>query len=110
MQHERHNKSRQIFKEIGTNPQNYLIIHYSCGSFYDIQDGHTPRITSIAVYDYATAQTDSFPIHKMAERAHIELKDIVRHFAVLNFTIIRFICAYSFPTNLRKSSYPYPQR
>ena len=95
MQHERHNKSRQIFKEIGTNPQNYLIIHYSCGSFYDIQDGHTPRITSIAVYDYATAQTDSFSIHKMAERAHIELMDIVRHFDELEKAMLKEFFAYA---------------
>ena len=47
MQHTRHIKARQLFKEIGNNPQNYLIIHYSCESFYDIQDGHTPCITSI---------------------------------------------------------------
>lgn len=79
MQHTRHIKACQLFKEIGNNPQNYLIIHYSCESFYDIQDGHTPRITSIAVYDYATAQTDSFSIHKMAEKAHVEMKDIASH-------------------------------
>ena len=72
MQHTRHIKACQLFKEIGNNPKNYLIIHYSCESFYDIQDGHTPRITSIAVYDYATAQTDSFSIHKLAEMALVE--------------------------------------
>lgn len=31
------------------NASNLLIIHYSCESFYDIKDGRTPRITSIAV-------------------------------------------------------------
>ena len=60
MQHTRHNNARKLFSEIDLNPHNYLIIHYSCESFYDIKDGHTPRITSIAVYAYATAQTDSF--------------------------------------------------
>ena len=41
MQYARHNSARKIFREIDRNPQNYLIIHYSCESFYDIKDGHT---------------------------------------------------------------------
>lgn len=80
MQYKRHNDARKIFKEIDTNPQNYLIIHYSCESFYDIKDGRTPRITSIAVYNYATAQTDSFSIHKMAEKSHVGIDDIENHY------------------------------
>lgn len=80
MQYARHNKAQQLFSEIDKNPQNYLIIHYSCESFYDIKDGHTPRITSIAVYDYDTAQTDSFSIHKTAERLHVEPVDIQNHY------------------------------
>ncbi len=80
MQYTRHNNARKLFREIDTNPQNYLIIHYSCESFYDIKDGHTPRITSIAVYDYATAQTDSFSIHKMAEKSHVDIDDIESHY------------------------------
>lgn len=35
MQYARHNSARKIFREIDRNPQNYLIIHYSCESFYD---------------------------------------------------------------------------
>lgn len=83
MQFNRHSFSRKIFSEIDSNPQNYLIIHYSCESFYDIRDGHTPRITSIAVYDYSTAQTDSFSIHKMAEKKHIVIDDVESHYDVL---------------------------
>lgn len=76
MQHDKHKKARAIFKEIDKTPENYLIIHYSCESFYDITDGHTPRITSIAVYSYATAQTDSFSIHKTAEKNHTPIAEI----------------------------------
>lgn len=71
MQYDKHKKSRLLFKEIDNTPENYLIIHYSCESFYGITDGHTPRITSIAIYSYATAQTDSFSIHKTAEKKHV---------------------------------------
>ncbi len=80
MQYEKHKSACKIFSDIDKNPNNYLVIHYSCESFYDIKDGHTPRITSIAVYDYATAQTDSFSIHKMAEKSHIEINEIENHY------------------------------
>ena len=80
MQHDKHKKARGIFKEIDASPENYLIIHYSCESFYEITDGHTPRITSIAVYSYATAQTDSFSIHKIAEKNHIPIPEIESHY------------------------------
>lgn len=76
MQYTRHKNARKILYKIDVNPQNYLIIHYSCESFYNIKDGHTPRITSIVVYDYKTAQTDSFSIHKMAEVSSIENSEI----------------------------------
>ncbi len=76
MQYDKHKKATQILKEIDNNQENYLIIHYSCESFYDISDGRTPRITSIAVYSYCTAQTDSFSIHKVAEKEHIEMEEI----------------------------------
>lgn len=45
-----------------------LLIHYSCESFYDRPDGSSPRITSIAVRNLATGQTNSFSIHQVAER------------------------------------------
>lgn len=76
MQFERHSKARELFKTIDKNPSQYLIIHYSCESFYEISEGHTPRITSIAVYNYATAQTDSFTILKTAEKKHIAFENI----------------------------------
>ena len=80
MQYEKHREARKIFAEIDKNPQNFLIIHYSCESFYDIKDGHTPRITSIAVYDYSSAQTDSFSLHKVAEKNHISADEIECHY------------------------------
>ena len=76
MQIDKHKKAEQIFKEIDKNPENYLIIHYSCESFYGITDGHTPRITSIAVYFFDSAQTESFSIHKTAEKEHIDISEI----------------------------------
>ncbi|MGL6200389.1 MAG: hypothetical protein ACRC3H_15775 [Lachnospiraceae bacterium] len=76
MQHDKHKKALSTFSEIDKNPQSYLIIHYSCESFYDITDGRTPRITSIAIYSYDSAQTDSFSIHKTAEKEHVTISEI----------------------------------
>ena len=95
MQHTRHKNARKLFLEIDSNPQNYLITHYSCESFYDIKDGHTPRITSIAVYDYATAQTDSFSIHKMAEKSHIDVADIESHYDELEKAMLAEFFEYA---------------
>ena len=56
----------ELIRKICEQKTNFLIIHYSCESFYDTE-GRTPRITSIAVRYFDTAQTKSFSIHKVAE-------------------------------------------
>ena len=88
MQYKKHKSAKKCFKKISENPQNYLIIHYSCESFYDIHDGHTPRITSIAVYHYASGQTESFSIHKTAEKLKINLKEIEKHYDELEHSML----------------------
>ncbi len=62
--------------EIKSKCDHVLIIHYSCESFYEIKDGRTPRVTSIAVKNFSTGQTSSFSIHKSAEQKGVSLKDI----------------------------------
>lgn len=57
-----------------------VFIHYSCESFYDRPDGSTPRITSIAVRNLTSAQTDSFSIHKTAELRSIPTSEISNHY------------------------------
>lgn len=58
----------QQLNELVQRDEYLLIIHYSCESFYNITDGRSPRITSIAVRYYRTGQTISFSIHKVAEK------------------------------------------
>ncbi|MBE7686567.1 hypothetical protein LNJ05_12980 [Tenacibaculum finnmarkense genomovar ulcerans] len=62
------------------NDSHALIIHYSCESFYDIKEGRTPRITSIAVRYLNSAQTKSFSIHKIAELKNISFNDISENY------------------------------
>ena len=63
-------------EEIENKRDNVLVIHYSCESFYDIKDGHTPRVTSIAVRNFSSGQTVSFSIHKCAEQKGVGNHDI----------------------------------
>ena len=58
------------------NTEHCILIHYSCESFYDRPDGSSPRITSIAVRNFGSAQTTSFSIHQIAERNNVPVDDI----------------------------------
>lgn len=60
-----------------------LVIHYSCESFYDKTDGKTPRVTSVAVRNFASGQTDSFSIHQIAEEQHLPFDQIAGHYDAL---------------------------
>jgi hypothetical protein len=71
-----HKRAKEIINQLYDGSAFGLIIHYSCESFYDIKDGRTPRITSIAVRHLKTAQTKSFSIHKVAELKRIPLKEV----------------------------------
>jgi hypothetical protein len=57
-----------------------LVVHYSCESFYDKTDGKTPRVTSLAVRNLASGQTDSFSIHQIAEERHVPFDEITNHY------------------------------
>ena len=61
-----HREGKKQLVKIINNPNDVVVIHYSCESFYDRPDGTSPRITSIAVRNLATGQTESFSIHQIA--------------------------------------------
>ena len=78
-----HRKAKELINSFYDNNSHALLIHYSCESFYDINDGHTPRITSIAVKYLVSAQTKSFSIHKVAELRKISINQIESHYDIL---------------------------
>ncbi|KAF1303703.1 hypothetical protein [Enterococcus sp. JM9B] len=67
-------------KTIDLNRKDYLLIHYSCESFYNKEDGKSPRITSIAVRKFDDGQTDLFAIHKTAEIKGIPFSEIENNY------------------------------
>ncbi|MCL5130595.1 hypothetical protein [Algibacter sp. L4_22] len=71
-----HRKAKNIINSFYDNDPLCLLIHYSCESFYEIKDGKTPRITSIAIKYLNTGQTKSFSIHKIAELKQIPIDQI----------------------------------
>lgn len=71
-----------------------LVIHYSCESFYNIKDGRTPRVTSIAVRNFSTGQTMSFSIHKSAEQKGVAIAQITNHYDDLEKEMLAEFFAY----------------
>lgn len=61
------------------HPNDVFLVHYSCESFYNRKESHSPRVTSIAVRNFGTAQTQSFSIHQVAERQG-QLSTIEEHY------------------------------
>jgi hypothetical protein len=77
----RHRKETlQRIRELDDRHDSVVVIHYSCESFYDRTDGSTPRVTSIAVRNLGTGQTESFSIHKVAELKGIPVGNISAHY------------------------------
>ena len=72
----RKKEAKNKLKEINRKREHFYLIHYSCESFYDIKDGRTPRITSIAIRNFDFAQTYGFSIHKTAEQKKINFQNI----------------------------------
>lgn len=70
----------QTLEELGRKEEHVLLVHYSCESFYDRPEGQTPRVTSIAVRNYLSAQTVSFSIHKIAEIERVSFSDIENNY------------------------------
>ena len=69
--------------EMANQASTVVVIHYSCESFYDRNDGRTPRITSIAVRNLHSGQTDSFSIHQIAEEQLIPFEEISESYDIL---------------------------
>ncbi len=111
---------RQIAKQellgILKNERSVVVIHYSCESFYDRPNGSSPRITSIAVRNLASAQTSSFSIHQVAERAGVAHGDIEQNYDRLEKMMLSEFYGYVathkeskwLHWNMRDANYGFP--
>ena len=81
--------SREFFSQIRKNPENFYIVHYSCQSLNDDNEGLSPRITSIGVTHFATEQTVSFSTHAIAEEMGISREDVQGQFDRVEEKLLR---------------------
>lgn len=91
MQIRNHQKAHDTFKNILSNRAEHLIIHYSCESFRERNQGKSPRITSIAIRSLSSGQIESFSIHKIAEKTGVPLEQISDHYNELEYDML---CEY----------------
>ncbi|MDZ4791745.1 MAG: hypothetical protein SGJ17_11170 [Hyphomicrobiales bacterium] len=83
------NKSSEFIAQIRGNGQNFYIIHYSCQSLYDDNEGLSPRITSIAICHIATEQTVSFSTHAVAEKLSINREHVIERFDEIESELLK---------------------
>ncbi|WP_319480981.1 hypothetical protein [uncultured Draconibacterium sp.] len=69
------------------NPDNTLVVHYSCQNLSDNNEGFSPRITSIAVRTLGNT-THSFSIHLIAEIEKVERDKIEEQYDKLEFKML----------------------
>lgn len=69
-------EAKEALSKIFDSKEFYSLIHYSCESFYDRPEGQSPRITSIAIRKFSSAQTKSFSIHQFAEIKKVSIDKI----------------------------------
>jgi len=80
--------ARSFIKKIKKKPENYYLIHYSCQSLYDDNEGLSPRITSIAVQHYKSGQVISFSTHAVAEELGIDRDQVERRFDEIELRLL----------------------
>lgn len=111
-----HQMAKQQLIEVYEKRDEVIVVHYSCESFYNRQDKSSPRITSIAVRNLATAQTQSFSIHQFAERDDkMVIEDIDGHYDNLEKKMLEAFFDYAKPRmghtwlhwNMRDSNYGF---
>lgn len=81
-------ETKKRIDELASRENTVLAVHYSCESFYDRPEGRTPRITSIAVRNVASGQTESFSIHKVAEQDGTPFAEIDAKYDALEKTML----------------------
>lgn len=70
-------RAKEFLQSVENDPNRIYIIHYSSQSLFDAEaEALSPRITSVVVRHYVSAQTVSFATHTVAERLGIAPADV----------------------------------
>ena len=82
------NTASEKIKELHRLENEIYIIHYSCQTLGDGNEGLSPRITSIAVLHLASSSMHSFSIHLIAEVMGIKRDSIEDHYDKLEMEML----------------------
>ena len=95
----RRRHAQETLRKLLEHPDNVLLIHYSCESFYDRPEGASPRTATIAVHHLASGQTESFSVHHLAEEVGVGAADIGQRYAEVETKLLerffRFVSRHS---------------
>jgi hypothetical protein len=91
---QRHRDAKSEIARLIAQPEQVVVIHYSCESFYDTYNSATPRVTSIAVRNLGSGQTTSFSIHQMAEIKGYSQEETSAHYDDLEKLMLREFYKY----------------
>jgi hypothetical protein len=83
-----------FFRETKKRPENFYIVHYSCQSLHDDNEGMSPRITSIVVQHLATRQTISFSVHVIAGELGVGRDEVAKHFDTIELRLLSDFYAF----------------
>ena len=111
----RRSQSKKDVNKAYENALRNYIVHYSCESFYDNTSGQSRRVTSIAVRNLDSAQTQSWSLHSSAELLGLQnqiqanLDVIEKHLLSEYFTFLQNHADSTFiHWNMRDKSYGFP--
>ena len=111
----RRSQSKKDVNKAYENALRNYIVHYSCESFYDNASGQSRRVTSIAVRNLDSAQTQSWSLHSSAEllglQSHIQdnLDLIEKHLLSEYFAFLQNHSDSTFiHWNMRDKAYGFP--
>lgn len=81
-------QTKKFLNQLIKDQHKTLVIHYSCESLTDNNEGYSPRITSIAVQSLRGDFQKSFSIHLEAEKSAIPREDIQQHYNKLELKML----------------------
>lgn len=82
-------RAKAFLQLVENDPNRVYIIHYSSQSLYDAEAGAlSPRITSVVVRHYVSAQTVSFATHTVAEMLGIAFGDVEARYDEIEGTLL----------------------
>ena len=85
----RRKRALRRLEEVYDKAEYSLVVHYSCEHFYERPNGESARITSIAVRNLDSGQTESFSIHKIAEQENVPSEKITEKYDELEKAMLK---------------------